>query len=197
MAAENFWNNREQAQKLIDEANSLRNKTEPLLKAEKQLEDFHVMVELGEAEPPEAQAQGPAGTGAGPRQVLQGAGLAGTEGLSQRAARQEQLHHEHQRRRRRHRGAGLGGHAVAHVPALGRIARLAGGGHRRAAGRRRRASRASRCCFSGENAYGFAKAERGVHRLVRISPFDSNKRRHTSFASVDVIAEIEETTRRS
>jgi len=44
----------------------------------------------------------------------------------------------------------------------------------------------------GENAYGFCKAERGVHRLVRISPFDSNKRRHTSFASVDVIAEIEE-----
>ncbi len=55
MAAENFWNNREQAQKLIDEANSLRNKTEPLLKAEKQLEDFHVMVELGEAEPEAAQ----------------------------------------------------------------------------------------------------------------------------------------------
>jgi peptide chain release factor 2 len=48
--------------------------------------------------------------------------------------------------------------------------------------------------FTGENAYGFSKAERGVHRLVRISPFDANKRRHTSFASVDVIAEIEETS---
>ncbi len=46
--------------------------------------------------------------------------------------------------------------------------------------------------LSGPNAYGYAKAERGVHRLVRISPFDSNKRRHTSFASVDVIAEIED-----
>jgi peptide chain release factor 2 len=46
--------------------------------------------------------------------------------------------------------------------------------------------------ITGENAYGFCKAERGVHRLVRISPFDSNKRRHTSFASVDTIAEIEE-----
>jgi peptide chain release factor 2 len=48
--------------------------------------------------------------------------------------------------------------------------------------------------LEGEYAYGYAKAERGVHRLVRISPFDSNKRRHTSFASVDVIAEIEETS---
>src|SRR5262249_28073609 len=48
--------------------------------------------------------------------------------------------------------------------------------------------------ISGENAYGFCKAERGVHRLVRISPFDANKRRHTSFASVDVIAEIEDTS---
>jgi peptide chain release factor 2 len=42
----------------------------------------------------------------------------------------------------------------------------------------------------GENAYGYAKAERGVHRLVRISPFDANKRRHTSFCAVDVIAEL-------
>lgn len=45
----------------------------------------------------------------------------------------------------------------------------------------------------GEYAYGYLKSERGVHRLVRISPFDANKRRHTSFASVDVIAEVTET----
>ena len=42
----------------------------------------------------------------------------------------------------------------------------------------------------GEFAYGYAKAERGVHRLVRISPFDSNSRRHTSFASVEVIPDL-------
>ncbi|MBS4021809.1 MAG: peptide chain release factor 2 [Dethiobacter sp.] len=44
----------------------------------------------------------------------------------------------------------------------------------------------------GKNAFGYLKAERGVHRLVRISPFDAAKRRHTSFASLDVLPEIEE-----
>ncbi len=46
--------------------------------------------------------------------------------------------------------------------------------------------------LEGEFAYGYLKAEKGVHRLVRISPFDANKRRHTSFASLEVTPEIEE-----
>ena len=46
--------------------------------------------------------------------------------------------------------------------------------------------------FTGSFAYGYAKAEKGVHRLVRISPFDSNARRHTSFASVSVSPEIDD-----
>jgi len=45
---------------------------------------------------------------------------------------------------------------------------------------------------TGPFAYGYLKSERGVHRLVRISPFDSNKRRHTSFVSLDVVAEVDE-----
>ena len=47
---------------------------------------------------------------------------------------------------------------------------------------------------SDEYAYGHLQTERGVHRLVRISPFDANRRRHTSFASVDVVPEIADST---
>jgi len=46
--------------------------------------------------------------------------------------------------------------------------------------------------FSGDYAYGYLKAEIGVHRLVRISPYDANKRRHTSFASIFVFPEVDE-----
>ncbi len=47
--------------------------------------------------------------------------------------------------------------------------------------------------IGGENAFGYLRSEKGVHRLVRISPFDASGRRHTSFASVDIVPEIDDT----
>lgn len=52
--------------------------------------------------------------------------------------------------------------------------------------------RSATLLIEGENAYGYLKAERGVHRLIRISPFDAARRRHTSFASVDVTPLVED-----
>ncbi len=193
MAAESFWSNREQAQKLIDEANTLRNKTDPLLKAEKQLEDFQVMVELGEAEPEAAQAKVQ-------QELEQDLGkffqeldslelkvfLSGRHdksncilSINAGAGGTESCDWANMLLRMYQRWAETRGWQVEVEDVLpGEAAGI----------------KSATVLVSGEYAYGYAKAERGVHRLVRISPFDANKRRHTSFASVDVIAEIEETS---
>ncbi len=192
MAGETFWNNREQAQKLIEEANSIRERIDPLLKAEKQIEDFQVMVELGEAEPAEAQPKVQSEMERdiarffkeldalelkvflnGPQDkkncILSiNAGAGGTESCDW----------ANMLMRMYQRWAESRGWKVDVTDVL--VGETAG-------------IKSATMLIEGENAYGFCKAERGVHRLVRISPFDSNKRRHTSFASVDAIAEIEET----
>ena len=191
MAGETFWSNRDQAQKLIEESNSLKGRIEPLLKAEKDLEDFRVMVELGEAEPEPAQEK--------IQQELQ-ADLShyfkGLDALELRVF----LNGPHDRSNcivSINSGAG-GTESCDWANMLMRMYQ------RWAEGRGWKVEvedilpgeaagiKSATMVFMGENAYGFTKAERGVHRLVRISPFDANKRRHTSFASVDVIAEIEE-----
>jgi len=193
MAKDTFWNNREQAQKLIDEANTLRKKTDPLLAAERQVEDFRVMVELAEAEPEAEQLKhqqdlerdlarfgkdldalelGILLDGPHDRKncILSiNAGAGGTESCDWASMLLRMYQRWCERR----------GWETEVTDALaGEVAGI----------------KSATMLITGENAYGFSKAERGVHRLVRISPFDSNKRRHTSFASVDVIAEIEETS---
>src|SRR5690606_36304338 len=95
----------------------------------------------------------------------------------------------HPGRRRRHRGPGLGRDAAAHVPALGRgwkteIMEASGG---EVAGIKSATVR-----IEGDHAYGWLKTETGVHRLVRKSPFDSDNRRHTSFTSVFVSPEVDD-----
>ena len=193
MAQDSFWNNREQAQKTIDETGSLRKKIEPLLKAENQLEDFKIMVELGEAEPAAAQPKIQQELDRDLKKFFQdleaselkvflngphdknncilsiNAGAGGTESCDWASM----LLRMYQR------WAESRGWEVEVTDALeGETAGI----------------KSVTLLLQGENAYGFCKAERGVHRLVRISPFDSNKRRHTSFASVDAIAELEETS---
>ncbi|MDB6038569.1 MAG: peptide chain release factor 2 [Verrucomicrobiales bacterium] len=192
MSADTFWNNRDQAQKLIDESGALRKKIDPLLNAEKQFEDFAVMIELGEEEAPASQQKieddlkrdlvkfsreletielkvflnGPHDKNNCILSINAGAG--GTESCDWASMLMRMYQ----------RWAESRGWKVDVTDALaGESAGI----------------KSVTMLMEGENAYGFAKAERGVHRLVRISPFDSNKRRHTSFASVDVIAEIEET----
>ena len=192
MAGETFWNNREQAQKLIDEAATLRKKVDPLVEAEKELEDFKMMIELGEAEPEPAQVKLERELAADIakftkdldafelRSLLSGphdknncilsinSGAGGTEACDWANMLLRMYQRWGERR----------GWEVDMTEALaGETAGI----------------KSATLLIKGENAYGFCKAERGVHRLVRISPFDSNKRRHTSFASVDAIAEIEET----
>ena len=193
MAQESFWNNREKAQGLIDEANGLRKKTDPVLKAERDVDDFRVMLELAQAEPPEEQAKhemelardltrfcreleslelkvfltGPHDKNNCILSINSGAG--GTEACDWA----EMLLRMYQR----------------WLEARGWEIELTDVLPGESAG-----IKSATLLVRGEYAYGFCKAERGVHRLVRISPFDSNKRRHTSFASVDVIAEIEETS---
>jgi peptide chain release factor 2 len=191
MAADGFWDNRERAQKTINEANSLRDRIEPLAAASRRMEDLGVMLELAEGEPASAQPaleteiQGDLGRFVQELDALElkfflsgetdrnncifniNAGAGGTEAQDWA----EMLSRMYQRW---FEGRGWEIEVTDALP--GEQAGL----------------KSITVLVKGENAYGFCKAERGVHRLVRISPFDANKRRHTSFASVDVIAEIED-----
>ncbi len=191
MAADTFWNKREQAQKLIEEAGVLRKKVDPLLKAEKQIEDFQVLVELGEGEPEQALLRH--------EQELE-RDLAGFSRELEALELKVLLNGPHDRNNCiLSINAGAGGTESCDwanmllrmyqrwCESRGWPVEITDALPGEAAGIKN-----VTMLITGENAYGFCKAERGVHRLVRISPFDANKRRHTSFASVDVIAEIEE-----
>ncbi len=189
MASDTFWNNQDAAKKVIEEANALKKKADPLVNFGKKLDDISVLLELGEAEPPagqdavqkEADAELAALTRSVEKFELEvlltgphdhrnaifsiNAGAGGTEA-------QDWAEMLHRMYGRWFDSRGWKWEITDALP--GDSAGLKSVTFR----------------VEGENAYGFCKAERGVHRLVRISPFDSNKRRHTSFSSVDVIAEI-------
>jgi len=192
MTRDNFWDVREKAQKFIDESNALKKKVEPFIAAEKQLADLEVMIELGEAEPPEVQATMAKEVQRDIEKVqadldalelrifLNGpydarncifsinAGAGGTESCDWASMLMRMYQRWFESRGWTYEVTDLLPGDSAGVKSVTMLVR-------------------------GDMAYGYCKAERGVHRLVRISPFDSNQRRHTSFASVDAMAEIDET----
>ena len=191
MSQDNFWDKRNYAQKLVDESSAIKRRIEPLLKAESQQSDMETMLEMAAAEDEATQTdirteieKDLSGFAEGLEELelelmLDGphdrnncilsinAGAGGTESCDW-ASMMLRMYQRWAEER--------GWKAEVSELLPGEVAGV----------------KSATLLISGENAYGYCKAERGVHRLVRISPFDSNKRRHTSFASVDVIAEIEE-----
>lgn len=191
MAAGDFWSSRERAQLVIDEAASIRKKLEPLKKLETRIEELDVLIELITEETDEASRATASKDAVDEhvsllsaleafelRQFLSGetdaanafltihSGAGGTESCDWA----DMLLRMYQRWMERN---GFTSTIIDIQPGdeVG--------------------IKSVTLQVNGEYAYGYLQTERGVHRLVRISPFDSNKRRHTSFASVDTTPELE------
>ena len=173
----------------MQERTALEDQLTSIGRIEQELDDQITMIELGEAEKDVktvTEAEEALKRAQGRRRAPR------TRSVALRRSRSQRQLSRSACRRRRHREPGLGQHAAAHVYALGRAARLQGRDDGGDAGRRSRASSPRPLQVKGRNAYGWLKTENGVHRLVRISPFDSNARRHTSFACVDVYPVIDD-----
>jgi len=192
MSAPDFWNNKERAQASVEEVSALRGKVNPLVAAQSQIDDLGVLKELALAES-NAEMQAQAGQDVLKeyadlsaaldaielRSLLGGefdksnafitihSGAGGTESCDWA----EMLLRMYQRWIERH---GFTSQIVDIQ--LGDEAGI----------------KSATLLVQGDYAYGYLQTERGVHRLVRISPFDSNKRRHTSFASFDATPEMPE-----
>jgi peptide chain release factor 2 len=188
MSEADFWTNKERAQKNVEEVSSLRGKITPLLALERQIEDLPVLIELArEANDVESAAEVRKEHAAivkgleefelkmllaGPNDrcnafLTINSGAGGTESCDWA----DMLLRMYQRWIERR-----GFKSQVMDIQLGDEAGI----------------KSVTVQVTGEYAFGYLATERGVHRLVRISPFDSNKRRHTSFAGVDVVPELPE-----
>jgi peptide chain release factor 2 len=192
MAVTDFWNNKERAQRVIDETGSIRSKVSPLAALIQKTDDLEVLRSLAEEErDPETQAS------------------AFREAQQEYESVQHELEHfelkmllsgefdKNNAFLTIHAGAG-GTESCDWADMLLRM-------YQRWIERNDFSSqivdiqqgdeagiKSVTLRVAGEYSYGYLQTERGVHRLVRISPFDANKRRHTSFASVDVVPELAE-----
>lgn len=190
MAAPEFWDRREAAQRTIEEANGIRERTEPLAALTRQVEDLDTLRELV------AEETDPTQQAAAAREFAEEFGRVGKaledfeltallSGPNDRSSAYLTVHS----------GAG-GTESCDWADMLLRMYHRWGERHGMSeqvmdmqAGDEAGIKSAT-IKLTGPYAFGKLATERGVHRLVRISPFDSNKRRHTSFASVDVTPEV-------
>jgi peptide chain release factor 2 len=189
MGAPDFWDNQDRAQKHIAKVNSLKKAVLPVRDFRKKLEDIDVMLELIEAGTPEEAAEYETELTDTVTEML------GTIDDIEIASFLTERFDANNAILSIQAGAG-GTESNDWADMLFRMySRWA---ERRGfklevqdvqSGEQAGISKAT-VLIKGDNAYGYVKAERGVHRLVRISPFDSNQRRHTSFCAVDVVAEI-------
>ena len=192
MAAPDFWSNRERAQTDVEEASRLRSLINPFRELEREIEDFSALQQLA-AEETDATAR----TQAEQEVATEHARL--LHELGEFELRQF-LSGENDRANAFltiHSGAG-GTESCDWADMLLRMYQrwIERSGFKSQTVDIQQGEevgiKSATLLVSGEYAYGHLQAERGVHRLVRISPFDANKRRHTSFASVDVVPEITE-----
>lgn len=190
MAQPDFWNQREQAQKDVEEVSSLRGKIQPFQAIEQQIEDLQTLHLLGDEETDPAQQsqayQEFATEFAKTLSALEGFELqALLSGPNDRSNAFLTVH------------SGAGGTESCDWAEM--LLRM----YERWAERKgftrqiidiqqgeEVGIKSATIRIQGEYVFGYLATERGVHRLVRISPFDANKRRHTSFASVDVVPEL-------
>jgi peptide chain release factor 2 len=192
MSAPDFWSNKERAQKSVEEVSALRGKINPLIAVERQIDDLGVLKELAEGET-DHQSQANAID-----EVLKENGviIAALEDIEMRSL----LGGEFDKSNAFitiHSGAGgtescdwadmllrmyqrwIERHGFTHQIVDIQVGDEAG-------------IKSVTLLVQGDFAYGYLQTERGVHRLVRISPFDANKRRHTSFASLDATPEMDD-----
>jgi peptide chain release factor 2 len=193
MASPDFWSNKEAAQKDVEEVSDLRGKIQPFLALESRAGDLEVLKELAAEEPPGQHQAGAITEVQAEYQSLLGE--------LERFELQQLLSGEFDRNPAFvtiHAGAG----GTESCDWADMLLRMYSRWIERSGDLQSETVdvqvgdeagiKSATLRVSGDHAYGYLKNEIGVHRLVRISPFDSNKRRHTSFASVDVVPEIED-----
>ena len=190
MAAQDFWNNRERAQATVEEVSRLRNTIQPFLALEQNVEDLEVLKLLAEEE------TDPTGQHAAFSEVF-----AEHDAVVKKLEAFELQSYLSGAQDKSncflviHSGAG-GTESCDWADMLMRMYQrwCERSGFKTEIVDIQRGEevgiKSATLQITGDYAYGYLQTERGVHRLVRISPFDSNKRRHTSFASVDATPEI-------